>query len=119
MKNTILKAMSLSILLTTPMALGLPAFAEPPTAPTAVYRASVADGVFQVAQNSREDEFNAYANSGYTYWDAKVLAKFWGEDVDEAKARIGRKCLWGGESKALLGLFLTDARVKEIGRAHV
>lgn len=114
MKNTILKAMSLSILLTSPLALGLPALAEPP-APRAEVRAALADNVFQVAQHSQQEEYDAFFQSQYDYWDAKLLAKFWGQDLAETKARMGRKILWGGENKAMLGMFLADARVKALG----
>jgi hypothetical protein len=39
------------------------------------------------------DGWNTYANSTYTYCDAKVLAANWGASVDEAKVAIGRKLM--------------------------
>ena len=58
----------------------------------------------------REREVNAFSRSDYDYWDARVLADYWGESVYEAKARIGRKILWGPENVAILEQFLVDAR---------
>ena len=44
-----------------------------------------------------DQERDRFYNSQYTYCDAKLLAKFWKEDVSEAKAIIGRKIGWGNE----------------------
>ena len=71
-----------------------------------------------VADSSNDQEWSAYSNSGYDYWDAKVLANFWGQDVSQAKARIGRKVLWGGENKAHLAQMLLDARIKALGQVE-
>ncbi|MDG2002244.1 MAG: hypothetical protein P8J20_02840 [Novosphingobium sp.] len=40
--------------------------------------------------------FNAYANSKFTYCDAKMIGALWGQDVTEGKLRIGQK-IGGGE----------------------
>jgi hypothetical protein len=65
-------------------------------------------------QNKRSQEMRAFLTSQYDYWDAKVLANYWGQSVDDAKARIGRKILWGGANIAILEQFLLDARVKAL-----
>lgn len=42
----------------------------------------------------RDKEMARYFHSTYSYCDAKVLAAFWGQDMLETKARIGRKIGW-------------------------
>lgn len=42
----------------------------------------------------KEKELARYFHSSYSYCDAKVLAAFWGQDMRETKARIGRKIGW-------------------------
>ncbi len=66
----------------------------------------------QNAQSSREIE--AFFSSSYDYWDARVLADFWGQSVYDSKARIGRKILWGKKDVAILEQFLVDARIKHL-----
>ncbi|BCW87268.1 hypothetical protein sos41_03970 [Alphaproteobacteria bacterium SO-S41] len=44
---------------------------------------------------SEDDAFMAFANSGYTYCDATLLAGLWSIDVDKAKTTIGQKVLNG------------------------
>ena len=73
------------------------------------------DGSSLIAQ--QDDEIQAYASSKYDYWDAKVLADFWGTDTWEAKGRIGRKILWGEENVAYLEQFLVDARISALMNA--
>lgn len=53
--------------------------------------------LFAGVAHANNDEIQRYADSDYTYCDAKVLAAFWGEDVWSAKARIGRKIGWGDD----------------------
>ncbi|MGF1601209.1 MAG: hypothetical protein ACFCU8_04180 [Thermosynechococcaceae cyanobacterium] len=65
-------------------------------------------------QATQRKEWDAFFGSQYTYWDAKVLSKFWNQDVGEAKARIGRKLLWGPSDQAILDQFLVDARVQAL-----
>ncbi len=118
MKNT-LKALSLSLLLAAPFA--LPASAQTASDLTVQVWQQKAPAQYQgrVSQNDRQQqEWNAYSNSKYTYWDAKVLANFWGDSVSDAKALIGRKLLWGGTGKALLEQYMVDARVKALNTAE-
>ena len=42
-----------------------------------------------------QSELSRYSSSSYDYCDAKLLAAYWGQDIEEAKARIGRKLGWG------------------------
>lgn len=60
----------------------------------------------------KNKELNAYSQSKYDYWDARVLADYWGQSVFEAKARIGRKILWGKYDVTILEQFLVDARIQ-------
>ena len=131
MKNT-LRAMSLSLILAAPIAFSLPAMAQVGTELCTqtwqeTHAQSQAPALTQIdptgmteighiAQtDTQEQEYDAFLNSGYSYWDAKVLANFWGQELGESKQRIGRKMGWGAESKAALGLTLVDARVKALG----
>jgi len=59
-------------------------------------------------------ELQAFFRSQYHYWDARVLANYWGQSLEDAKARIGRKILWGRKDVAILEQFLLDARVKAL-----
>ncbi|MEC4885384.1 MAG: hypothetical protein SAL70_29320 [Scytonema sp. PMC 1070.18] len=74
--------------------------------------------ISQAAKNVKNKELQAFFNSRYDYWDARVLADFWGQSLDEAKARIGRKVLWGPTNVAILDQFLVDARVKALQSAN-
>lgn len=65
--------------------------------------------------DSRRDEFQRFERSDYTYCDANVLARFWGQDTLEAKARIGRKIGWG-DTDILEGM-LREARAKAAPQA--
>ena len=47
-------------------------------------------------------ELQAFFKSQYHYWDARVLSNYWGQSVEDAKARIGRKILWGRKDVAIL-----------------
>ena len=70
---------------------------------------------FLLAQNSQNRrEIDAFFSSSYDYWDARVLADFWGQSVYDSKARIGRKILWGKKDVAILQQFLVDARIKHL-----
>ncbi|MCP6761714.1 MAG: hypothetical protein NHB32_23885 [Fischerella sp. CENA71] len=66
------------------------------------------------AKNAKTEELRAFLTSKYDYWDARVLADFWGETVEEAKARMGRKILWGSTNIAILDQFLVDARLQAL-----
>ncbi|MCF4969507.1 hypothetical protein [Nostoc sp. CMAA1605] len=74
----------------------------------------LSDTTKSAAKNYKDSELRAFLTSKYDYWDARVLASFWGETVEDAKARMGRKILWGGENIALLEQFLVDARVQAL-----
>ena len=73
----------------------------------------------QLAQRDEQQrEWDAYASSGYSYWDARVLASFWNDDVSDAKSRIGRKMMWGGINKIILEQNLMDSRIKALAGAE-
>jgi hypothetical protein len=60
------------------------------------YRGLAEDVVAQAhSQGVTDDDWNNYANSGYAYCDAVMLGAHWGEGIEEAKLRIGRKIGWG------------------------
>ncbi|MBC6430987.1 hypothetical protein FM036_09195 [Nostoc sp. HG1] len=59
-------------------------------------------------------ELQAFFRSQYHYWDARILANYWGQSVEDAKATIGRKILWGRKNVAILEQYLLDARVKAL-----
>lgn len=64
------------------------------------------------SQNTEARELRAFSRSKYDYWDARVLADYWGQSIGDAKARVGRKVLWGEADIAILEQFLVDARAK-------
>ena len=71
------------------------------------------------AKQVREREWDAFFNSRkYDYWDARVLANYWGQSIGEAKARIGRKILWGKSDVAILEQFLVDARIQALQKTQ-
>lgn len=71
----------------------------------------------EMTAQAENKEYVAYQTSKYNYWDARVLADYWGKSVEEAKAVIGRKILWGKKDVAILEQFLVDARVKALKSA--
>jgi hypothetical protein len=73
------------------------------------------EGSIAVALTATEaQEFRAFFQSKYSYSNARILADFWGQSLGEAKARIGRKILWGQKDVAILEQFLVDAKVKAL-----
>ncbi|MEO1431188.1 MAG: hypothetical protein AAFV71_19425 [Cyanobacteria bacterium J06633_8] len=66
------------------------------------------------AKQVKNKELKAFFGSQYDYWDARVLANYWGQSVKEAKARIGRKIIWGKSDVAILEQFLVDARIQAL-----
>lgn len=70
------------------------------------------------AKQARNRELNAFSNSKYDYWDARVLGDYWGKSAFEAKAIIGRKILWGKSDVAILEQFLVDARLKSLQKLN-
>jgi hypothetical protein len=68
-----------------------------------------------ISQNNADKEIRAFLTSNkYNYWDARVLSEYWGQSLDDAKARVGRKILWGKTDVAVLDQYLVDARVKAL-----
>ncbi len=77
-------------------------------------QASIEDGIDEVNNASLGDatyhrERQAYFDSDYSYNDAMLLADFWGMDIDETKARMGRKILWGEDDIQILNDYLQEA----------
>ena len=70
------------------------------------------------ARQTRDRELNAFSNSKYDYWDARVLSDYWGKSAYEAKALIGRKIIWGKSDVAILEQFLVDARIKALQKLN-
>ncbi|MDY6896587.1 MAG: hypothetical protein SWZ49_00690 [Cyanobacteriota bacterium] len=70
------------------------------------------------ARQTRNRELTAFSNSKYDYWDARILGDYWGQSAYEAKARIGRKILWGKSDVAILEQFLVDARLKALQKLN-
>ncbi len=66
------------------------------------------------AKQVQDREWKAFFSSKYDYWDARILADYWGQSIGEAKARMGRKILWGKSDVAILEQFLVDARFKAL-----
>jgi len=63
-----------------------------------------------VCQVSRSQEMDAFFNSKYGLRDAEILAKFWNQGVDDSKAQIGRKLLFGGSNVTALDQDLANGR---------
>ncbi|MEB3229520.1 MAG: hypothetical protein VKJ64_00810 [Leptolyngbyaceae bacterium] len=61
-----------------------------------------------------QDELEAFWASSYTFWDAAVLAQYWGQSMEDSKARIGRKIGFGPADVAILEQFLLDARISAL-----
>jgi hypothetical protein len=105
------KMLTLSLTLAAPLLLGQIAVAQTlPATPL------ICQSAPRVAQSP--DELEAFFNAGYGYWDAMVLAKFWGEGVMDAKWRAGAKLLGPIESKVYLQFVVTDARSKALANAQ-
>jgi hypothetical protein len=68
----------------------------------------------QLSQSYNQQELDTFFSSDYTYWDAAQLARFWGQGLGEAKARMGRKILWGPADVAILEQYLLDARLESL-----
>jgi hypothetical protein len=58
--------------------------------------------------NSDERALNEYFRKGFNYADAKVLAAFWGDEVGDAKVRMGHKLLNLSHNDAMS--FIREAR---------
>ncbi|MEA5596510.1 hypothetical protein [Rivularia sp. UHCC 0363] len=70
------------------------------------------------AKQVQDKELKAFFSSKYDYWDARVLADYWGQSVSEAKARMGRKIIWGKSDVAILEQFLVDARIQGLQKVQ-
>lgn len=70
------------------------------------------EGYEQPIPRSSEDQvfLQAWADSGFTYCDAEMLADHWSTGIEDAKVRVGMK-LKGG-----MGLFLVNSEVVEPAR---
>jgi hypothetical protein len=91
----------------------------PPSASAADTGSAAHPVQFKVSSSAKSratqrQEWDAFFSSQYTYWDAKVLSTFGNQSLGEAKARIGRKLLWGPSDQAILDQFLVDARVQAL-----
>lgn len=104
--------LTLSLTLAAPLVLGQIAVAQTVTAVPEIRQSES-----RVAQDDVR-ELRAFSDSGYSYWDALVLADFWGEDAVGAKHRMGAKLMGPTESKVYLQLVLTDARAKALANAE-
>jgi hypothetical protein len=65
-----------------------------------------------VSQTNAQQELEAYGHSKYGFWDAKLLANFWNQSVDETKAMIGKRWLSGGSAIVDLDRSLANARTQ-------
>lgn len=74
----------------------------------------IADKIAVALTATEAQEFRAFFQSKYSYSNARILADFWGQSLGEAKARIGRKILWGQRDVAILEQFLVDAKTKAL-----
>ncbi|MGB3310874.1 MAG: hypothetical protein WBG32_21835 [Nodosilinea sp.] len=109
------KTLPLSILLAIAAVLTAgSAYAETPAGQSAVTEQTTKCDDVQLSQSVSQAELDAFFSSEYTYWDAAQLASYWGQDLDEAKARIGRKIGWGPADVAILEQFLLDARLESL-----
>ena len=113
----ILKALSLTLILAAPV--GLPVSAE-----NSGRGAQAWQQTWQLARQQfpglqvvevceakpDQKELDAFFNSRYTYWDAKVLAGFWHQTLTDTKMRMGRKIAWGPEAQTFLETELANAR---------
>jgi len=104
------KTLHLSILLAIAAAITTPAYAADRPGPGGLLKCDES----QLSQRYSQTELDTFFSSEYTYWDAAQLASYWGQDLDEAKARIGRKILWGPADVAILEQFLLDARLESL-----
>jgi hypothetical protein len=68
----------------------------------------------KAAENVTNQEWQAFFHSKYSYWDARILANYWGQSLQDAKARMGRKIIWGKKDVAILEQFLVDARIQAL-----
>ena len=110
------KTLQLSILLAIAAVLstGLAYAEQPVDSAQGALSAEPAGMAVQLSQGMSQRELDAFFDSEYTYWDAAVLASYWGQDLDETKARIGRKVMWGPADVAMLEQFLLDARLESL-----
>jgi hypothetical protein len=67
-----------------------------------------------LAQSSEDEALDTFFNSQYDYFDASILAGFFGSSLQDAKVVIGSKILLGPTGKSLLTQRLTDARISAL-----
>ncbi|MEB3219299.1 MAG: hypothetical protein VKN72_24115 [Nostocales cyanobacterium 94392] len=87
-------------------------------APKNVLSVKQNDLIKAATKQVKEKELKAFFSSKYDYWDARILADYWGESVSEAKARMGRKILWGKSDVAVLEQFIIDARIQALQKVQ-
>ncbi len=67
----------------------------------------------------RKERNAFFASEEYTYHDAVVLAEYWRQPLVDAKARIGRKLMWGDEDLQILAGSLQTANANsEAGKQN-
>ncbi len=116
MKYTTTLPLSLLLAIAAVLTTGI-AYAEAPAGQPSLGNGAGEMGKSHQAQSRptvAQQELDTFFSSEYTYWDAAVLASFWGQDLEEAKARIGRKIGWGPVDIAILEQFLLDARIESL-----
>lgn len=72
----------------------------------------------QVSQQTFSQELDAFWNSDYTFWDATVLAMYWRQTLEDSKAQIGRKILFGPADVSILEQMLLDAQLDAVYNAE-
>lgn len=76
------------------------------------------DSSWMVCQAGTPQEVQAFANSKYSFRDAEILASFWNQNLDDSKARIGRKILFGSASIDLLDQELRAGRTQALSSVN-
>ena len=115
--NRFFQAASLVLLLSAPTVVGAqtPSRAWQQTCPALqVTEFDLTDSSWMVCQAGTPQEVQAFANSKYSFRDAEILASFWNQNLDDSKARIGRKILFGSASIDLLEQELRAGRTQNL-----
>ncbi len=112
-------ALTLTFALASPFTSALAVYAQPrqPAVVECVPSAPEFEAPSLLSQTESE-AVDAFFNSKFNYYDAKMLAHFWGTGLGETKAIMGRKILFAPENKAYLEQMLVDARLKALARAE-
>jgi len=78
----------------------------------------LSDSSWMICQAGTQQELEAFANSKYSFRDAEILASFWNQGLDDSKARIGRKILFGSASVDLLDQELRAGRSQALASVN-